>query len=492
MVRKLRSQRLNGLFPLSYMGVIPVSPPNFVIDNRPPNTNDSKNFYLGDIWLDYTTDTPPKAKDIWMLVSLVGNIATWVNFGAGTVEFLQGNTGGPVGPDGAGVIHTIGDTTIGLTVAGNPGTNTLTITTVNGQPLLQSLTGNSGGAVFPDVNENINVLGTGVITVVGNPGTHTLTITPSGAIASSFPTDSGTATPALGVLNILAQHATLGAGSSVLFSAPGPANTVQLNVTDANNNTIIGKSAGNLTLTSTNSTILGQNSGHALTTGSNSTIIGNNAGSSITTGANDILIGNNSGSNYTGAETNDIIIGNTGVLGESNTTRIGSTGVQTSAYMSGIYNQPFGGTNGVVFVDNTDKLGSSNFSALPWTPTLSFGGASVGITYLVQEGKYQAFGNLVFYSGGIILTNKGISVGLARMEGLPFASSGTATVYQGFMAIGFITLSVGNTYAWAQNEIGTTNLQPKQGGTGIIDSIMTDANFANNSALTITGFYFRA
>src|SRR5690349_20408620 len=44
----------------------------------------------------------------------------------GTIQFLEGNTGGAVGPDGSGIIHVIGAGTI--SVAGNAGTNTLTIT----------------------------------------------------------------------------------------------------------------------------------------------------------------------------------------------------------------------------------------------------------------------------------------------------------------------------------------------------------------------------
>jgi hypothetical protein len=42
-----------------------------------------------------------------------------------------------------------------------------------------TLTGNSGGAVPPTAG-NINVVGTGIITVTGNPGTSTLTISSSG------------------------------------------------------------------------------------------------------------------------------------------------------------------------------------------------------------------------------------------------------------------------------------------------------------------------
>lgn len=42
-----------------------------------------------------------------------------------------------------------------------------------------TITGNSGGAVPPDAAGNINILGSGVIDVTGNPGTNTLTITSS-------------------------------------------------------------------------------------------------------------------------------------------------------------------------------------------------------------------------------------------------------------------------------------------------------------------------
>lgn len=41
---------------------------------------------------------------------------------------------------------------------------------------VETLTGNTGGAIPPDVANNINVIGSGGISVAGNPGTHTLTI----------------------------------------------------------------------------------------------------------------------------------------------------------------------------------------------------------------------------------------------------------------------------------------------------------------------------
>jgi hypothetical protein len=43
-----------------------------------------------------------------------------------------------------------------------------------------NLTGNTGGAIAPDGAGNINILGAGPITVAGNAGTHTLTISTTG------------------------------------------------------------------------------------------------------------------------------------------------------------------------------------------------------------------------------------------------------------------------------------------------------------------------
>lgn len=47
----------------------------------------------------------------------------------GVVDFLQGDTGGPVGPNGSNVIFVLGDG-VDITTAGNPGTHTLTISLV--------------------------------------------------------------------------------------------------------------------------------------------------------------------------------------------------------------------------------------------------------------------------------------------------------------------------------------------------------------------------
>lgn len=358
------NQRLNGLNPLAYMGDNAFQPPEFVTDNRPPTANDSFNFELGTIWLDTGSNTPPSANDVYMLVALNAGVATWVSVGGSDLETLTGNSGGPVGPDGAMNINILGDTTT-INVVGNSGTNTLTISAVTtGTGLVSTLTGNSGGAVSPTAG-NINVVGTGTITVVGNPGTSTLTVTPSGAIASSFPTDSGTATPSGGVLNVLGGTATRdintsGSGNTIhvdlnnaitlgdLASIVGsPAITLttgdatitagNINLTNTNtagtigvinysgtrwinnygtSNVFIGNNAGNLGLTVVSSVQnigIGTGSLGALTTGVDNVCVGTITGTLLTTGGRNVALGSGALQRATTGSSN-IILGPTAAL----------------------------------------------------------------------------------------------------------------------------------------------------------------------------------
>jgi len=60
-----------------------------------------------------------------------------------------------------------------------------------------------------------------------------------------------------------------------------------------------------------------------------------------------------------------------------------------------------------------------------FTPVVTFGGASVGITYTSgrQSGIYTKVGNLVTYSIHLQFTNKGTSTGELQVTGLPFTAS---------------------------------------------------------------------
>ncbi len=209
--------------------------------------------------------------------------------------------------------------------------------------------------------------------------------------------DTGSITGA--TVTIFANNATQNAGSTVLFENSGTTST--LNVSDSNNNTIIGKGSGNGTFTGTHNTFTGALIGPSAVTISNNTAtgyfalnaingtggaanlnsavgalalskltsgtfncgLGTSAGVNLLTGSYNIAIGANSsggasGVQWTSTESGNIAIGSAGVTGESNVTRIGTQALQTAAYMAGINGATptSANTPQVTLCDNTGNL----------------------------------------------------------------------------------------------------------------------------------------
>lgn len=96
--------------------------------------------------------------------------------GGGDIETLTGNSGGAVGPDGASNVNILGSGNID--VAGNPGTNTLTIS--ESDPSVRFLAGDAATSVPPDGSGIINIVGSGSVTVTEDVPGNTLTIAVSG------------------------------------------------------------------------------------------------------------------------------------------------------------------------------------------------------------------------------------------------------------------------------------------------------------------------
>ena len=95
------------------------------------------------------------------------------------------------------------------------------------------------------------------------------------------------------------------------------------------------------------------------TTGSDNTGLGQAALAGLTTGSNNIGIGSGAGVNITGAESNDIYVGNAGVLGESAAIRIGTLGTHTTNFQQGIYGVTTVNAAVPVLVDSvTGQLGT--------------------------------------------------------------------------------------------------------------------------------------
>jgi hypothetical protein len=89
-------------------------------------------------------------------------------------------------------------------------------------PDIEFITGNTGGPVGPDSNQNINFTGTGHILVTGTPGTSSLVISDNGTVTTQYDADSGSAVPSSNVLNVLGTAAqgisSTGAGNTLTFT----------------------------------------------------------------------------------------------------------------------------------------------------------------------------------------------------------------------------------------------------------------------------------
>lgn len=212
--RKRVDFRLTGIWPFAYMGVEPISTSLMLTYNRAPTTADYYNYDIGTLWVNRST---APNEEVWILVNKEGSSARWLKFlmGSANLQTLTGDIGGAISPDGADNINIVGSRVYLFT--GNPGTFTLQL----------SNDGSIATTYIADINfaapigNILNVLGGIRCQTTGNLS-NTLTIDLDiSNIASSFITDSGTATVnALGELNVLGglNLETSGASNTVTIS----------------------------------------------------------------------------------------------------------------------------------------------------------------------------------------------------------------------------------------------------------------------------------
>ena len=288
--------------------------------------------------------------------------------GGGTpITTLTGNTGGAVAPS-AGNINVVGSG--GVTVTGNPGTHTLTITSSGGGGGITTLDGDSGSATGTTVTiaggSNITTSAT-VATVTVNLD-NTVSISGSMTAGTGFTATTGNVNVVAGNVDIPVPDAGLTMGLITVASTPF------LYSDTAEGGFFLGLSAGNATsignigigaLTLANATsgsaniavggssmatgtVSGsQNNGFGdttlnnVTSGSSNQAFGFAALDNLLTGSFNIAIGDNAGNNYTGAESNNIVLGSdVGTLGDTGVIRLGNPGggnPQTSCFIAGIY-----------------------------------------------------------------------------------------------------------------------------------------------------------
>ena len=143
--------------------------------------------------------------------------------------------------------------------------------------------------------------------------------------------------------------------------------------------------------------------------------------------------------------------------------------------------------SGLSFNTGTSVL--DNYSKGSFTPNLTFGGASIGITYGVQAGKYWRIGDVVYITLQITLTNKGSSTGIASISNLPFASASDSSFHDFVVGGCTATNTSGSTSFYAFVGSGNTILTFANCGAGN-NSSLSDTNFSNTTSIHATGFYW--
>lgn len=379
---KIRNQRLNGQFPLSYLGVNPVTPLNFVFEPRAPTINDYAGFYIGDIWLDISSlPTPPTGEDIYMLVDKAGGIATWVNMGGRDVLTMTGDTGGPVAPNTSGNINVPG--AHGINTAGNPGTSTMTFAINNAITLgdLANIPANNNALTIATGDIELQATNNvGNIKMTGYNSTGTKGIIFSGpfrfvtsdANSNQFIGFNAGNLSTTGVNNIIygsgsLVNVTTGNGNCVI------GNQCLVSTTTGTDNTALGSAGLQFLTTGTNNLSMGAAALNRITTGRFNTGVGVNTGfapganAGLTTGEFNLLMGYLSGQNYRTSESSNILLNNEGVITESNTMRVGvSTGSGerqlNRVFIQGISGVTTGGAAVAVLIDAAGQLGTISSS----------------------------------------------------------------------------------------------------------------------------------
>ncbi len=215
----------------------------------------------------------------------------------------------------------------------------ITATIAGGSTTIQTITGNTGGAISPAAG-NFNFLTSNTtVKFAGTAATETLNFGLSNLVLGN-----NAASITIGTNNV-------GLGSGLYAS-----------LTQGSSNTFVGTN------------VVGP---MPLSTGSQNSGFGQNALGQIGTGQNNTAIGYQAGSQYSGADSGNISIGHIGVGGESSTIRVGTQGVGTNqnrAFIAGITGVTVSNPAPVMLDTTTGQLGQ--VSVVP----LSLGGTNANLT----------------------------------------------------------------------------------------------------------------
>jgi hypothetical protein len=117
-----------------------------------------------------------------------------------------------------------------------------------------------------------------------------------------------------------------------------------------------------------------------------------------------------------------------------------------------------------------------------FTPSLTFGGGSTGLTYSIQQGGYIKVGQLVYCSIQINISNKGINTGPVSVNGLPFSIGGGVSFYCSAVQ----AYNMQSVFTTIAQFASGTNFELKSSGS---DTTLLDSQFTNTSILRMVFVY---
>jgi hypothetical protein len=246
-------------------------------------------------------------------------------------------------------------------------TNGNSNTAVGADALLFNISGSLNTAIgtqalINNIRGNFNTA-TGVNALFANDTGRNNTATGFQTLVENNSGSNNTATGFQAMFNNLGSNNTA-TGVEAMFNNLGFHNTATgfqalFNNNVGNGNTANGANALLMNDDGSHNTVTGTNALRSNTIGNNNVAEGAFALSRNTSGSSNTALGFNAGSNLT-TGSNNIDIGASGVVGESNTIRIGRP-VQNSTFIAGIFGVAMSGS--VVVVNSSGKLGVTTSSA---------------------------------------------------------------------------------------------------------------------------------
>jgi hypothetical protein len=148
-------------------------------------------------------------------------------------------------------------------------------------------------------------------------------------------------------------------------------------------------------------------------------------------------------------------------------------------------------SNGISFPATQSACADANtlddYEEGTFTPVITFGGASVGITYSAQSGVYTKVGNVVTCQIRIVLSNKGSSSGQAKIANLPFTvTSGEAGLSAPAFRISSMTFA--DVYG-GYTDPSTTEIYLEEVTNAGTQSGLTNSDFTNSTNIIATVSY---